>query len=100
MATPNRAKAFIKKGLLALALAGAMLLAPLAFAGCQNGQDGKDGADGAAWLTGTESPTAAQGKNGDLYLDTDDYILYQKSGDQWKVLQEFTEHLKQKNGTQ
>ena len=94
MATPNRAKSFktfLTKGLLALVLTGAMLLTLLAFVGCQNGQngqDGKDGADGAAWLTGTESPTAAQGKNGDLYLDTDDYILYQKSDDQWKVLQE------------
>ena len=81
---------FDKKKLMALALVFIMLLTPLALISCQSGEpgaDGKDGADGTAWLTGTETPVASQGKDGDLYFDTDSYLLYQKANGTWSILQ-------------
>lgn len=77
-------KSFLKKSILSLLLALVMAVAPLALTACQ---DGKDGADGTAWLTGTQTPDAAQGKDGDLYFDTDDHILYQKANGAWGVVQ-------------
>ncbi|MBE6702809.1 MAG: hypothetical protein E7585_05305 [Ruminococcaceae bacterium] len=87
------AQAFFKKGLLALVLACVMIIAPLALVSCKDGQDGtngidgKDGKDGTAWITGTDDPTGAQGKDGDFYFDMDSYALYQKKDGLWKILQ-------------
>lgn len=49
-------------------------------AGCSNGVDGKDGTQ---WYSGIATPQDSQGVNGDFYLDTDDYILYQKVNGIW-----------------
>ena len=46
------------------------------------GADGADGADGATWLFGAVAPTN-QGKNGDWYLNTATYDVYQKSSNAW-----------------
>lgn len=46
------------------------------------GADGEDGADGATWLFGAVAPTN-QGKNGDWYLNTATYDVYQKSSNAW-----------------
>lgn len=79
-----------KKGLAALALAGVMIASPLMLAGCSNGKDGKDGLDGAKWYSGIDysvDSNATNAKVGDFYIDTDDYILYQKQADgTWVVL--------------
>ena len=47
------------------------------------GATGAAGADGATWLTGTAAPTSAQGKNGDWYLNTANYDIYQKVSGAW-----------------
>ena len=101
-------KAFWKRSILSLLLALVMALAPFAFTACQDGKDGKDGkdgingvngidgakgadgadgADGSLWLTGIQTPDATQGKDGDLYFDTDDNVLYQKANGAWGILQ-------------
>ena len=43
---------------------------------------GEKGEDGSKWITGTDMPTTEVGVNGDMYLDTDDYVLYQKANNQ------------------
>ncbi len=39
-------------------------------------QESQNGKDGATWYYGENAEACADGKPGDLYLDTDDYILY------------------------
>ena len=46
------------------------------------GPKGEDGADGATWLFGAVAPTN-QGKDGDFYLDTATFDVYQKSSGAW-----------------
>ncbi|MBR2909415.1 MAG: bacterial Ig-like domain-containing protein [Clostridia bacterium] len=74
---------FSKKGIASLALAGVMITSPLVFAGCSAG---KDGADGTVWKSGLSYTEFADAKTGDFFIDTDDYTLYQKSGDKWTVV--------------
>lgn len=73
-------------------IAGATLALTLCFtgvalAGCKDGEDGENGKDGAQWHTGIETPTN-QGVDGDFYIDTDDYILYQKINGEWVIITE------------
>ena len=57
-----------------------------------NGQDGEDGtdgvngADGATWLVGSGTPEKDAGKDGDLYLDSAAYDIYQKVSGEWKLI--------------
>ena len=76
-----------RKGL-AGALIGASLLAGgVSLAGC--GQKGADGKDGTEWRAGTSYTEFADAKVGDFFIDTDDYILYQKAEDNsWVVVME------------
>ena len=50
------------------------------------GATGAAGASGATWLTGGAAPTATQGNNGDLYLNTSTATIYQKAGGAWNSL--------------
>lgn len=77
----------LRKGAIAGLLGLTIGFGCLGLAGCSlNGTDGKDGAQ---WYSGIETPTT-QGVNGDFYLDTDDYILYQKVNGQWTpIMNEF-----------
>ena len=73
-------------------IAGATIALTLCFTGvalasCEDGEDGKNGKDGAQWHTGIETPTN-QGVDGDFYIDTDDYILYQKINGEWVIITE------------
>ena len=84
-----------KKGLLTLAMTGVMMAAPFGIAGCSNGKDGEPGAKGEPGTPGTiwksgEDYTIdfTDAKVGDFFIDTNDYILYQKTGDGWKVVME------------
>lgn len=52
----------------------------------EKGEDGEDGADGATWISGEGAPEAADGKNGDFYLDTESFTVYNKSADTWTVV--------------
>lgn len=47
------------------------------------GPKGEKGSDGATWLNGAAVPTAAQGKDGDFYLNTANYDLYNKVSGTW-----------------
>ena len=47
------------------------------------GDTGATGADGTTWLTGTATPTPAQGKDGDWYLNTANCDIYQKASGAW-----------------
>lgn len=47
------------------------------------GADGSDGADGATILTGAGAPSDGNGANGDLYINTSNGDLYEKSGGTW-----------------
>ena len=77
-----------KKGLMGLALAGVMMVSPFMLAGCSNGQDGKDGAPGTIWKSGTSYTQFVDAKDGDYFIDTDDFILYQKVSGTWSVVME------------
>lgn len=46
------------------------------------GAKGDRGEDGAAWLTGTSVPST-QGVNGDFYLNTSNWDVYQKASGTW-----------------
>lgn len=43
------------------------------------------GAAAGAWLTGNSAPTGAQGKDGDLFLNTSSGDVFQKSAGVWNV---------------
>lgn len=80
-----------KKGLMCLAMAGVMIASPFMLAGCSNGQDGKDGKDGTPgtiWKSGTSYTEFTDAKVGDYYIDTDDFILYQKTATDWAIVME------------
>lgn len=48
------------------------------------GADGADGTDGATWIAGAGAPSG--GVDGDLYLNTSNSDVYQKSGGSWSVI--------------
>jgi hypothetical protein len=54
------------------------------------GATGSPGADGAKWYSGSGAPSGALGVNGDLYLNTANGDLYQKSGGTWSVIDNLT----------
>ncbi|MBR2909600.1 MAG: hypothetical protein IKC11_04560 [Clostridia bacterium] len=72
-----------KKGVACLALASLMIASPLMLAGCSAG---KDGADGAMWKAGINFTEFTEAKEGDFFIDTDDYVLYQKNSQGWVVV--------------
>ena len=95
-------KKHVLKKIIGLALAALMLLGTATvFTGCNEatpgpkgdtgatgaqGAAGADGADGAAWLTGNTAPDAAQGNEGDMYLNSTDFNLYQKTNGAWTLI--------------
>ena len=82
---------FSKKGLVSLVLAGAVISSPFyMLAGCSyNGKDGAPGTPGTIWKAGIDyTQDFPDAKNGDFFIDTDDYILYQKTGTGWSIIME------------
>ncbi len=55
-----------------------------------NGKDGKDGKDGSAWISGSGAPSSLEGKDGDIYLDTATYDVYQKTSGTWSIIANFS----------
>ena len=51
----------------------------------ETGLNGSDGKDGSAILTGEGAPKSADGKEGDLYLDTSTGDLYLKGSFSWEI---------------
>lgn len=47
------------------------------------GTAGVKGADGATWLSGSAAPTAAQGKDGDYYINSATWDVYKKTAGAW-----------------
>ena len=84
---------FFKKGLASLMLAGVMIVSSIVLTGCKEGVDGKNGpqwyystvdvVDGT--LDGTVDFTAVEG---DFYIDTDGYTLYQLKNNCWTIIME------------
>ncbi len=62
-------------------LAGTMMLGT---AGLMSGC--KDGQTSAVWYKGTDYATVKDAKNGDFFIDTDDYKLYQREDGSWQLL--------------
>lgn len=52
----------------------------------QDGVAGQDGADGATWLFGATAPDNSNGNNGDFYLNTQTYDVYNKQDGTWSVI--------------
>lgn len=50
------------------------------------GPQGPQGEPGSTWLTGSGTPSATQGNNGDLYLDTDTSDIYLKQNNRWTLI--------------
>ena len=81
-------KVLSKKGLMGFMLAGVVAVGPLMFTGCADGKDGNDGKDANVWKAGTNYEEFTDAKVGDFFIDTDDYILYQKSENSWVAVME------------
>ena len=47
------------------------------------GDTGATGSAGATWLFGAVAPTSTQGKNGDQYLNTANFDVYNKANNAW-----------------
>ena len=63
-----------------------------------NGEDGKDGTDGvdgtngtngSNWLYGNTAPAAADGIDGDFWLDTVTLKMYKKTSGAWSLIADF-----------
>lgn len=50
-----------------------------------NGIDGTDGTDGATWLSGTATPSNANGNDGDFYLNTNNWNVFKKESGVWML---------------
>lgn len=55
----------------------------------KNGQNGNNGKDGANWYCNAGVPASSLGKNGDLYLNTENYDVYRKSSLGWDKVGNF-----------
>ncbi len=51
-----------------------------------DGNDGQNGKDGATWLLGEGEPSEDLGKDGDMYMDTTTYTVYQKAEGAWESI--------------
>jgi len=54
-----------------------------------DGVDGTNGADGSNWLYGQAAPTAADGADGDFWLDTLTLKMYKKAAGAWSEIADF-----------
>ncbi len=59
-----------------------------------NGEDGETGQNGTSILSGTANPLITQGKNGDLYINTTTFDVFEKKNDYWI----FVSNIKGENG--
>ncbi len=77
----------LRKGAMALAIAGVMVATPFMLTGCagEKGDVGPQGPAGATWYSGAEC-SADQGKVGDFFYDTDDCKIYQKTNTGWTLI--------------
>ena len=69
-----------RKGIVAGILGLTLGVSAFGLVGCTDGVDGKNGTQ---WLSGTTAPVVSQGVDGDFYLDTQNFVIYQKVDGQW-----------------
>ena len=81
-----------KKGFVGALLGATILAGGVGLAGCgqagPQGPQGETGPAGTVWRAGTSYTEFADAKVGDFFIDTDDYILYQKTETEWVVVME------------
>ncbi len=77
---------FSEKNLKILAMTGIIVASPFILAGCSEGKDGSNGEDGTKILAGLSYNEFTDAKAGDYFIDTDDYILYTKTTNDWEVV--------------
>lgn len=76
--------ALSKKGLTCLALTGVLATTPLVFAGCSSSDS--DLYIGTRTEVGTSYDSFKDARIGDLFIDTDDYIMYRKGENGWEIV--------------
>ena len=80
----------LRKGAMALAMAGVMVASPFMFTGCsagEKGDTGPEGAPGTTWYSGEDyNELENDVRVGDFFFDTDDNIIYQKTATGWLKL--------------
>ena len=87
----NLTKLFVGMSLLGFALSSCSIQGPSGPQGEQgmpgengkDGRDGIDGKDGTSVLTGNGEPSSTLGKDGDSYIDLDNWNYYVKEGGSW-----------------
>lgn len=79
---------WLKKGIIGIILACVMFISQGTLVGCFGGLKGKDGADGTVWKSGLSYLEFDNAKEGDYFIDTDDYQLWQKTEDDWVLVME------------
>jgi lysophospholipase L1-like esterase len=77
---------FSEKNLKIFAMTGVVIASPFILAGCSDGKDGSNGEDGTKFLAGLSYTEFTDAKVGDFFIDTDDYILYTKTTNDWEVV--------------
>ena len=77
-----------KKNVTKLLVTSTMFATPFLLTGCFKGDAGKDGTPGTIWKSGTNVSEFSDAKVGDFFIDTDDYILYQKGETSWNIVME------------
>ncbi len=55
----------------------------------EKGDEGQAGESGTVWHTGTAAPENTLGKDGDFYLNTDNFALYKKVDGEWGLIGSF-----------
>ncbi len=75
-----------RKGIAGAIIGATILASGVTLAAC--GKQGANGKDGTTWKAGTSYTEFANAKVGDFFIDTDDYILYQKTETEWVVVME------------
>lgn len=73
----------LRKGALTAMIGLTVLGGATMMSGCASGTPGQDG---TIWRSGTSYTEFTNAKVGDFFIDTDDYILYQKTADSWTVV--------------
>lgn len=81
--------ATFNRGILAILLCVLIAVVCVGLVACSNDNATPQNSTDSSthWYCGTDTPTT-QGVSGDFYIDTDDYILYQKNAGKWSVVME------------
>lgn len=84
-----------KKGWMKIVITVIMMISPFILSGCSNGQDAKDETTNSPVWHYSEDYTTYQGtvNTGDFFIDTNDYVVYQKTTNGWTVVMNISDKL-------